>query len=323
MKYKLIPVGIAILAAVILRDFRWIALAFGICIVVLLLMDFLEEQKRQKQLQELIDYITRIQDLDEIPEMQRISEGRLGILQSELYKVVTIFREEYASESKQKRYMSDMMSDISHQFKTPLTAISLMTELLMKPDVSEEQRLEYASKINAEINRMTWLIRNLLTLSQLEAGVLELNRETFLLSDLTGEIADSLEVMAEVAEVNLSTEVSSEIKITADRHWIGEAFTNILKNCIEHTPAGGAVSLKATQNNLYTEVVIEDNGNGIEEKHLPHIFERFYKAGNRSANSVGIGLSMARQIFRNHDGSIEVESEKGKGTKFIIRLYRH
>ena len=278
-------------------------------------------RRQEKKIQELTDYLTKVQDFAELPAMQEIDEGRLGILQSEIYKVVTILKEEYSSEHKQKKYMSDMMSDISHQFKTPLAAISLMTELLMGEDVSDAQRLEYVSKIDSQVGKMTWLIKNLLTLSQLEAGVLEMHRDKLDLQALMREMADGPEVMAEAAEVELSFRIPENITITGDGHWLREALTNIIKNSIEHTPAGGFVHVEASDNNIFTAIRIQDNGKGIAKEHLPHIFERFYKAGNASTNSVGIGLAMAKQIISLHGGTIEVESTEGAGTTFTIRLY--
>ncbi|EWM52220.1 hypothetical protein RF007C_12780 [Ruminococcus flavefaciens 007c] len=290
-------------------------------LIIILAADIIEKRKIKKQTDELISYITRVQDYSSLPEMQKISEGNMGILQSEIYKVITILLEQYSSEHNQKKYMSDMMSDISHQFKTPLTAISLMNELLMNETVSDEQRMEYAGKIDAQINKMTWLLKSLLTLSQLEAGVLEMKPEKAELNKLINELSEPFLIMAEVAEVEYIVSIPEEIVIMADVHWFKEALSNIIKNCIEHTNAGGYVKISASQNNLHTTIIIEDNGKGIDKEHLPHIFERFYKAGNSSHDSVGIGLAMARQIIRVHDGKIEAESEVGKGTKFTISLY--
>lgn len=290
-------------------------------IVGLIIYILMQKRQQEKKIQELIDYLTKVQDFAELPGMNEITEGRMGILQSEIYKVVTILKEEYSSEHKQKKYMSDMMSDISHQFKTPLTAISLMTELLMEPEITTEQRLEYTAKIDSQINKMTWLIRNLLTLSQLEAGVLEMKSEPINLKALIDEITDSLDVMAEVADVTLEAVVPDEITIKGDSHWLREAISNIVKNCIEHTGEGGFVKLKAMQNNLCTTLTIEDNGKGIAKEHLDHIFERFYKGGNSSPNSVGIGLAMAKQIINSHGGIIEAQSEVDKGSTFVIKLY--
>ena len=312
---------------VVLAVILWVFLPSYIVVPILLVLlagflvfDFLEKRKQEQKIQELIDYLTKVQDYASLPQMSGMAEGKIGILQSEIYKVVTILKEEYSSEHRQKKYMSDMMSDISHQFKTPLTAVSLMSELLMAPDVTEEQRLEYAAKIESQVDKMTWLIRNLLTLSQLEAGVLEMKKEPVLLSDILQEIAASLDVMADASEVRLDIAVPEELTVNVDRHWLREALTNIIKNCIEHTGAGGFVNVTAAQNNLSTAIVIKDNGEGIPKEHLPHIFERFYKAGNASKDSVGIGLAMARQIIRNQGGSIEAESTVKEGTTFTIRL---
>ncbi len=321
MKLKIVIIALAAVICLIVREPLWMTVILAVCIAALMIADITKKRRFEKQIKELTEYITKVQDHTELPGIAEITEDSIGILQSEIYKVVTILREQYSSEHKQKKYMSDMMSDISHQFKTPLTAISLMTELLMEPGVSEEQRLEYAGKIDTQINKMTWLIRNLLTLSQLEAGVLEMKAEKVVLKEMMDDISDSLSVLAEVAEVELDCSVSDKIEIKADKHWLREAVSNIIKNCIEHTAAGGFVKVCAAQNNIYTSIVIEDNGKGIDKEHLPHIFERFYKAGNSSPNSVGIGLAMAKQIINSHGGRIEVESEAGKGSKFIITLY--
>lgn len=319
-------IGIAVAAAVLcilLWNPRTAVCVLAAALLIILAADFLEKRKINKQIEELTSYITKVQDYSALPEMQKISEGSIGILQSEIYKVITILHEQYSSEHHQKKYMSDMMSDISHQFKTPLTAISLMNELLMNESVSDEQRLEYAGKIDAQISKMTWLLRSLLTLSQLEAGVLEMKPEKAELSVLMTDLSEPLLIMAEVAEVEYICSIPDGIVLRADVHWLKEALSNIIKNCIEHTDAGGFVKITASQNNLRTVIVIEDNGRGIEKEHLPHIFDRFYKAGNSSHDSVGIGLAMARQIIRVHDGNVEAESEVGKGTKFTVNLYQN
>ena len=320
MKKKILITAAAILLCALLRGFRWMFVIPAAYAAVFLLLDALEKKKIEKQIRELTDYVTKVQDASALPEMAELAEGSLGILESEIYKVITVLKEEYSAEYRQKKYMSDMMSDISHQFKTPLTAISLMTELLTSPEVSAEQRLEYASKIESQTDKMTWLIRNLLALSQLEAGVLELNREPLSLEELTEKMREPLEIMAEAAEVELEFHIPAGAGTVGDGDWLREAFTNIIKNAIEHTPAGGSVQVRASQDNLYVRVAVEDTGSGIAAEHLPHIFERFYKAGSSSPDSVGIGLAMARQIIRNHGGEITVRSEEGKGTAFEVSL---
>ena len=231
MKLKLVITVLAAVICFIIRNPLWMTAVLAVCILFLLAVDAFEKIKLEKQVRQLTDYITKVQDHAALPGISDLTEGSIGILQSEIYKVVTLLSEQYSSEHKQKKYMSEMMSDISHQFKTPLTAISLMTELLMQPDVSEEQRLEYAGKIDSQISKMTWLIKNLLTLSQLEAGVLEMKCSAVILKDIIRDISDSLSVMAEVADVELEYSIPEAIEIKADKHWLREALSNIIKNC--------------------------------------------------------------------------------------------
>jgi len=250
-----------------------------------------------------------------------MEEGNLGILHSEIYKLVTQLKERYDGENKQKRYMVDMLSDISHQIKTPLTAITMMTELLKAPELSDEKRLDYVAKIDQQTKRITWFVRNLLTLSQLEADMLELKKEKESLKSILDSIMETFEIMAEVKDIQLTCDVPEEIIITCDRQWTTEAISNIVKNCIEHTPEGGSVSVQAIQHNIATEITITDTGEGISKEHLPYIFKRFYKAPGSSNSSVGIGLSMSKQIIMRQNGNITVESEVGTGSKFVIKLY--
>ncbi len=181
------------------------------------------------------------------------------------------------------------------QIKTPLTAITIMTDLLKQPDLPKEKRIEFVEKIDRQTSKITWLIRNLLTLSQLEADVLKLHKESVEIYDILRSVCQSLELLAELR--------------------------GVVKNCVEHTPAGGRVSISVMQNNFGTNITIKDNGDGIAGEDLPHIFERFYKGKHGSKESVGIGLALARQIILRQNGTIQVQSVEGEGSIFLVRLY--
>lgn len=323
---QLIIAVVAIIIGIILCVFThsslWVLVTLGLSIVAMVVVAYVAYKKRENKLADLIIYLMRVQDNLELPAMEEISEGQLGILESEIYKLVAQLKEMYSGEKKQKSYMVDMLSDISHQIKTPLTAITLMTDLLKAPDLSEEKRLDYVAKIDQQTKRITWLIRNLLTLSQLEADMLELKKEKNNLRDMLDGIMETFEIIAEVKEVELTLECPEEVYITCDKQWTTEAISNIVKNCIEHTPSEGSVRIAVEQNNLATEITIVDTGEGIDKEHLPYIFKRFYKAPGSSNSSVGIGLSMSKQIIMRQNGNITVESEVGKGSTFNIKLYR-
>jgi len=290
--------------------------------LVIIAVQLILYRKREKDTAELISYLLKVQDRLELPEMSRMREGQFGILQSEIYKLVALLREQYSGEKKQKRYLADMLSDISHQVKTPMAAITIMSDLLKTPELTKEQRLAYVEKIDGQVDRINWLIHNLLTLSQLEADMLELKSEEVLAEELLADVLNPLYVMAEAKGVALHVESDAGIALICDRQWTTEALSNIVKNCVEHTDADGSVFISVTQNNFSTNVTIRDTGEGIAKEHLPYIFKRFYKAPGAASGSVGIGLSMSKQLILRQNGTIDVKSEVGKGTEFLVKLYR-
>lgn len=277
--------------------------------------------RRERRLEEMILYLMKLQDQLELPEMEKYSEGQLGVLQSEIYKLVVQIQKRSKGAVQKKEYLAGMLSDISHQIKTPLTSITLMTDLLKNPDLDEAKRIEFIDKIDSQVSRITWLIRNLLTLSQLDANMLKLKREEVKVQELLLKACQPFEILAELKEIELSVAADEQIQMLCDEHWTAEAVSNIVKNCIEHTQPGGKVLISASQNNFATNILIKDNGEGIAKEHLPYIFERFYKAGNTSGDSVGIGLAMSRQMIMMQNGSIGVDSEEGVGTEFHIKMY--
>lgn len=293
----------------------------GITVVLLLAVLIVSKKIREKRLEELTLYLMRLQDEPGLPYWKSFSEGQLGILESEIYKLASLYYESSAHMGKENEYLSKMLSDISHQIKTPLTSITIMTDLLKEPELSEEKRLEFAGRIDQQVNRITWLIKNLLTLSQLEADVLKLKKEDVNIAHLIEKAVEPLRVMADIRDVEIDTEMDSDIHVICDEHWTVEAVSNIVKNCLEHTPPGGKITMAAKQSNLSTSLYVRDNGEGIDKEEIGHIFERFYKGKNASNNSVGIGLALAKQIMMQQNGMIEVKSEPQMGTEFQIKWY--
>lgn len=178
-------------------------------------------------------------------------------------------------------------------------------------------------KIDRQTEKITWLVRNLLTLAQLEADMLKLKKETVSAAELVETAVGPLNILAELKGVELEMKIPEGIELSCDRAWTAEALSNVIKNCIEHvsTDAGKHVWITVAENNFAVTLTVRDDGPGIPPEELPHIFERFYKGKNSSKKSVGIGLSMARQIFLQQNGTIEAVSDLGKGTSFRIRFY--
>ncbi|MDO5362422.1 MAG: HAMP domain-containing sensor histidine kinase [Eubacteriales bacterium] len=307
------------------------ACILGVCLLASIAVFFYLYRKREKELDYMIAYLMKLQDGAELPNPEKQREGKMGILQSEIYKLMIRLNGQRDMEKSERKYLSDFLSDVSHQIKTPMAAITIMTDLLKDPGLSTEKRLEFVSNIDRETERIIWLIKNLLVLSQLEAGVLKLKKEKISVKELLESVMKSFEVMAEVKEIGLSMGVPSEgsslrekthdMFLVCDVRWTTEALSNIVKNCLEHTEPGGFVKIAVSQNNFSTNIMIRDNGKGIAQKDLPHIFERFYKASNSDASSVGIGLAMSRQIFLLQGATVSVCSREGEGTEFLIKFY--
>ena len=293
------------------------------CTAFFCLVEFLLYRRRERKLKELTLYLLKLQDGAELPPVESFEEGQLGVLQSEIYKMVNLLDEETKKSKRQNHYLADMLSDISHQIKTPLAGITLMTDLLKDPELPEEKREEFVEKIDRQTEKITWLVRNLLTLAQLEADMLKLKKEIVSARELVETAIGPLNILAELKGVELKTSLPEGTALTCDKAWTAEALSNVIKNCIEHVSAeaGKHVWISVTENNFAVTFTIQDDGPGIPAEELPHIFERFYKGKNSSKNSVGIGLSMARQLFLQQNGTIEAAIEAGKGTTFRIRFY--
>lgn len=293
---------------------------FTLILCVLLVSIYLiSTYQRYKKIWNLAADIDRILHSDNTNiSLKQYSEGELCILQNEVYKMTVRLREQKQRLLDDKVYLADSIADISHQIRTPLTSINLLVQFLSEPNIGEERRIKLTHELLGMLSRIDWLITALLKISKLDAGTVQFKRETMNLCELIGKVTAPLEVPMELREQTLSIEADGTF--IGDIAWTTEALTNIVKNCMEHTPIGGEIRIKATENVLYTEIVITDNGPGIGQEDLPHIFERFYKGKNSSDNSFGIGLALARVIITAQNGTIKAENKTPNGAAFIVRF---
>ncbi len=252
--------------------------------------------------------------------IEQYSEGELAILQSEIYKMTVRLREGQHNLQKDKVYLADSLADISHQIRTPLTSINLLVSFLSDANITEEKRIKVTHELYEHLSRIDWLITALLKISKLDAGTAQFKRESVALDELIRKSVSPILVPMDLRDQTLQVETDGEF--TGDLSWTCEAITNIVKNCMEHTPDGGTIEITATENALYSEIIIADNGSGIDAEDLPHIFERFYKGKNSDDKSFGIGLALARMIISSQNGTIKAENNPTNGARFIIRFYK-
>lgn len=249
-------------------------------------------------------------------------EGELSILKNNIYKVTTMLSRQGQLLKKDKVYLADALSDISHQLKTPLTSMTMMTELLTEDNLTTEERSLFLNNINQQLDRIGWLITALLKLSKIDAGVITFKTDVLNVEMVIKKAAAPFLILMELKNQKLKIQGNAETVFIGDFNWTVEAISNILKNCVEHTPVDGVITITYGENPIYTEITIADNGEGIDKADLPYIFQRFYRGKNAGEDSVGIGLAMARSILLAQKGDVTAESIKNEGSRFCIKFYR-
>lgn len=252
-------------------------------------------------------------------------EGEFGILGHNFNIMASRLKQSLDKLKEEKVFLKNIISDISHQLKTPLSSLIMFNELMLEnKNMEEQQRVEFLQKIKSQLNRMEWLILNLLKMARLEAGAIDFKKEHIPLIKPINKAINALRDKAEEKGQSLMLkETTGDICFTGDEDWTAEAVINIVKNCIEYTKEGGEIVIELSETPLFSRVIIKDNGEGIDNKDLPHIFERFYKGSNSiKVESVGIGLALTKLIIEGQGGTISVYSKKGKGTKFEVTFLK-
>ena len=249
-------------------------------------------------------------------------EDDFSILEDELYKIVMMLRESSEKEREEKENLCNNLADISHQLKTPLTSMSLMVELLEDSNIDGDEAL-YIGSVSLQIERLNYLVSSLLVLSKIDADAMSLEHKPINIYELICVSVEPLHLMIDRKQQQLLIKDNSDLFFNGDFHWTSEAILNIVKNCSEHTPNGGQISIDSKQNPICTQIIIEDNGKGFDKKDIPHLFTRFYKGANSSKDSVGIGLALSMSIIKKQNGEIIALNKETGGAKFIIKFYRN
>lgn len=191
---------------------------------------------------------------------------------------------------------------------------------MSEPELTNERRKQLTQELYRLLSRIDWLVTALLKISKIDAGTVQFKQEHISMEGLLNKACSPLLVPIELRAQELILKADGEF--CGDIAWTCEAIGNILKNCMEHTPEGGKLEINASENALYTEIIIKDSGTGIAKEDIPHVFERFYKGVNSSENSYGIGLALSRMIITSQNGTIKVENRKSSGCKFSIKFYK-
>jgi len=291
-----------------------------VCIgFVLLLVRY--QRAVSAQMTGLSEYLHQIDAGDYALDVRDNGEGSFSLLKNDLYKVTVRLREQAELLQKDKTALSNLIADISHQIKTPLTSLGVLADLLAE-DPPEADRRAFVERLRTQLGRIQWLVTALLKLARLDAGTAAFKSEPVDMRRLIERALEPLQIPLEIKKQRLVIHGSEGASFTGDLNWSAEALTNVVKNCVEHTPEGGRIEISYGANALYAEIIVSDDGEGIVSRDVPTIFNRFYRGENAGESSVGIGLALAKAIFNAQGGDITVRSERGVGTSFDIRVFR-
>lgn len=284
---------------------------------------FIYLKQRDKKINQITQYINEIKNRKYDLNINENSEDELSNLKNELYKITIMLKEESEISRHDKEKIKMSVEDISHQLKTPLTSIMIMLDNLKdNPNMDEDTKQKFIFEISKQVDWINWLVISILKLSRLEANVVKFSNNKINVKKFIDEIIGNLEIPIEIKNQKISIEGDEDASFIGDYKWQQEAITNIIKNAIEHNKENGKITIKYEENVLFTKITIIDEGQGIAKEDLKHIFERFYKAQNSSDNSVGIGLSLAKNIIEKNNGMINCKSEIGNGTEFIVKYMK-
>lgn len=274
------------------------------------------KKSADRRAQALTDYLEEI-NMGRAGILMPEREDELSKLQDEIYKTVTMLYQTRDEALQTKQRYAQNLSNIAHQIKTPITAISLAVQM------GQDDQGLCREQIQRQLSRLTHLEEALLLLAGMDAGTLLFRKEKVDVYTLLMMAADNLQELFRQARVDVSIPELGELSMSADFDWTMEAVMNLLKNCMEHTPPDGSVCCQYEQNPLYTEIRIWDTGEGFVQEDIPHLFERFYRGKNASEGGIGIGLALAKEIIERQNGTLRALNRTEGGACFEIRIYCH
>lgn len=248
-------------------------------------------------------------------------ETSLSALESKLNRFLTMSSSSENNLAEEKNRLNSLVSDISHQTKTPITNILLYAELLQEQKNIPEQSRKLAEEIGLQAEKLNFLVQALVKTSRLETGIIKANPRTARVADLLINSIHGVRKKADEKDITLSLSCEEDLLAIFDPKWTEEAMANILDNAVKYTPTGGKVAVSTTVYEMFTRIDISDNGIGIEEQEINQIFMRFYRSPLVSQHEgVGIGLYLTREIINSQGGYIKVKSEPLKGSVFSVFL---
>ena len=258
---------------------------------------------------------------NEEPMLLEEQETQFARISHRLSRLYQIMQENRRRVDEERRELQTLVSDISHQVKTPVSNLKMATDTLLEKPMAEAERTDFIRGIRSQTDKLDFLFQALVKTSRLETGVIQLDKETGRLFDTVAQAMSGIVYAAEKKEISVTVDCPEDLTVSHDSKWTSEALFNLLDNAVKYTPAGGKIAVSVVLWEMYVEIKVTDTGKGISESNQAAIFRRFYREEEaHEQQGVGIGLYLAREIVTRQGGYIKVVSELGKGSAFSIML---
>ena len=276
-------------------------------------------KKQDSVIEDANDQITRFLSGQRDERIDCDEEGELFCLFQSVNTLSAVLDAQMEREKQTNEFLKSMVSDISHQLKTPLSSLNIYNELIADADNPEDIK-RFSAASETELARIEALIKHLLTLTRLDAGAIVFEKHRENIAEIMEDLKQRFSCRAELEKKEIRLSGEDEF-FFCDAEWLTEAFGNLIKNALDHTSAGGIISVDWKKNGNILNVTFRDNGSGIHPEDIAHIFKRFYRSRfSKDTQGIGLGLPLARTIIEAHDGMIEVDSEPGRGTAFSVNF---
>ena len=293
------------------------ALAAFAAALISIYIYFREQNKIIEDAEEQItDYISGNRDA----RIECDDEGELNKLFHKINSLASVLNAHAENEAQSKEFLKNTISDISHQLKTPLAALNVYNGI-MQSEAENPEIKEFAELTEQELDRIETLVQNLLKITKLDAGTIRIEKKEENVSEMMNDIKNHFLFRAKQEGKQISLSGNGTVTLMCDKGWLIQAIENIVKNAIDHTEQGGQINIEWNSLPSVLQITVKDNGSGIHPEDIHHIFKRFYRSRfSKDTQGIGLGLPLAKAIIEAHNGSIEVDSEIGKGTVFIINF---
>lgn len=290
-----------------------------ILFIIFYIIIFKDKYLFNKNINKLTKYFSEINNGNYDIDINDNKENNLSILKNEIYKTTIMLKEQASNSKKDKEELKVMLEDISHQLKTPLTAINIYIDNLLDNDIDYKTRNEFLKEIKKDINNMNFLILNLLKLSKFDTNTIKYEIKKYKVNSIISKVINNLSYLSDLKNININVIGNKNIVLNCDYRWEVEAISNIVKNALEHCYSKVEISYKEYKS--YVEIRIINDGDTINKKDIKHIFDRFYKISN-DKDSIGIGLALSKSIIEKDNGKINVISDNNS-TIFEIKYYKY